>query len=53
MKEQIKEILLKQLQLLQEMSEATDDVDDLTELSKSMSMILDRVNAMMNYGFFD
>ena len=53
MKEQIKELLLKQLQLLQEISEETDDVDDLTELTKSMCLILDRVNSMMNYGYFD
>ena len=29
------------------------DVDDLTELTKSMCLILDRVNSMMNYGYLD
>lgn len=53
MKEQIKEILLKQLQLLQEKSEKTEDVTELAALTVAMSQILNSVDKMQTYGYLD
>lgn len=46
----MKEILLKQLQLLQEKSEQTKDAKELAALSVAMASILNRVAEMMSYG---
>jgi len=53
MKEQIKEILLKQLQLLQEKSEKTEDATELAALTVAMSQILNSVDKMQTYGYLD
>ena len=53
MKEQIKEILLKQLQLLQEKSEKAEDVTELAALTVAMSQILNSVDKMQTYGYLD
>lgn len=50
MNDRMKEILLKQLQLLQEKSEKTDDSRELAELSGAMAAILNRVAELMSYG---
>jgi hypothetical protein len=53
MKEQIKEILLKQLQLLQEKSEKAEDVTELAALTVAMSQLLNSVDKMQTYGYLD
>ena len=52
MNEQIKRILLKQLQLLQEKSEKTEDSGELARLTAAMAAILNRVAEMMTYGLW-
>ena len=53
MKEQIKEILLKQLQLLQEKSEKAEDVTELATLTVAMSQLLNSADKMQTYGYLD
>lgn len=53
MKEQIKEILLKQLQLLQEKSEKAEDATELATLTVAMSQILNSIDKMQTYGYLD
>lgn len=53
MKDQLKEIILKQLQLLQEKSEQETDVHELTRLTDAMSGLLRSVEALMSYGLLD